>query len=172
MDKRQMILAIAQTCVDEIENWAAHEDIALTNMDRMRCPLDMADEELYNSILEKIEEYGDYNEVDVDDIDPEEVFWAVGDLESEKKKDEKKFFYVSIGYCGPLCKTEGNQKYGYGRHGRADKVVPIYCSERELDTVARAVGKGLLADSCTVSLTEDDAWDAYVAPYAVLWDCM
>ena len=91
MDKRQMILAIAQTCVDEIENWAAHEDIALTNMDRMRCPLDMADEELYNSILEKIEEYGDYNEVDVDDIDPEEVFWAVGDLESEKKKDEKKF---------------------------------------------------------------------------------
>lgn len=85
---------------------------------------------------------------------------------------EKKMFYVSIGYCGSLVRTEGNRKYGNGTRGRANTVVPVYCTEEELKTVATAVGKGLLADSCTVSLSEADAWDSYVEPYAVLWDCM
>ena len=45
-------------------------------------------------------------------------------------------------------------------------------SEDELVEVAKAVGKGLLADSCTIALTESDAWDTYIKPYKVLWDCM
>ena len=78
---------------------------------------------------------------------------------------EKKTYYVSIGYCDALVRTPGIK-------GRANDVVPIACTEDELEAMATAVGKGLLADSCTVSLTESDAWDAYVKPYKVLWDCM
>ena len=85
---------------------------------------------------------------------------------------EKKTYYVSIGYCGALVSTPGNRKYGCGIHGRANNVVPITCTEDELEAMATAVGKGLLADSCTIALTEEDAWDGYVQPYMVLWDCM
>ena len=85
---------------------------------------------------------------------------------------EKKSYYVSIGYCGAMLRTPGNRKYGPGIKGRANNVVPITCTEDELDEIATAVGKGLLADSCTIALTESDAWDAYVEPYKVLWDCM
>lgn len=79
----------------------------------------------------------------------------------------KKFFYISVGYCGRALRTEGNQKYGYG-----DKVVPVYCEESEVKEIARAVGKGFLADSCTVFETEEDAHNRYAQPYMVLWDCM
>lgn len=82
MDNEKVLLEIAQICVDEIECWAAHEEIALNNMDRMRCPLYMADEQLYDSILEKIEDYAFDNDIDADEIDPEDVFWAVGELDS------------------------------------------------------------------------------------------
>lgn len=80
---------------------------------------------------------------------------------------EKKFYYISIGYCGRALRTNGNQKYGYG-----DKVVPVYCAENELVSVATAVGQGFLADSCTVFETEEDAHNRYALPYRVLWDCM
>jgi hypothetical protein len=85
---------------------------------------------------------------------------------------EKKTYYVSIGYCGALVRTPGNRKYGPGIKGRANNVVPITCTEDDLVEIATAVGRGLLADSCTIALTESDAWDAYVVPYKVLWDCM
>lgn len=85
---------------------------------------------------------------------------------------EKKTYYVSICYCGALVTTPGNMKYGPGIKGRANNVVPITCTEDELETMATAVGKGLLADSCTIALTESDAWNLYVRPYMVLWDCM
>lgn len=85
---------------------------------------------------------------------------------------EKKTYYVSIGYCGASLRTPGNMKYGPGAYGRADKVVPVFCTEDELKAVAAAVGEGLLADSCTISLTEEEAWDGYSQPYKVLWDCM
>ena len=65
---------------------------------------------------------------------------------------EEKFYYVSI--------NGGRQ------------VIPIFCTEKEVKEVGTAIGKGLLADSCTISLTERDAWDGYKEPYMVLWDCM
>ena len=80
---------------------------------------------------------------------------------------EKRTYYISIGYCGRLLQTAGNQKYGYGT-----RVIPVVCTKDELDVVAKAVGEGYLADSCTVSLTEEEANDRYSKPYAVYWDCM
>ena len=74
---------------------------------------------------------------------------------------EKKTYYVSIGYCGASLRTPGNMKYGPGAYGRADKVVPVFCTEDELKAVAAA----------TISLTEEEAWDGYSQPYKVLWDC-
>lgn len=80
---------------------------------------------------------------------------------------EKRFYYISIGFCGPRLRTRGNQKYGY-----ADKVIPVFCTEEELDIVAKSVGEGFFADSCTVFLTEEEAHDLYAKPYKVFWDCM
>lgn len=79
-----------------------------------------------------------------------------------------KTYYVSIGYCGANIRTEGNQKYGYNAH----MVIPIKCTEDELDVVADALCRGYLADVCTVSLTEKDAWNDYARPYRVYRDCM
>lgn len=78
---------------------------------------------------------------------------------------EKKTFYLSIGYCGPLCSTKGNRKYG-----QQTFTVPVYCTEDELEAVAYAVGKGYLADSCVVYDYED--FTRYDKPYWVAWDCM
>lgn len=78
---------------------------------------------------------------------------------------EKKTYYVVVGYCGHLLRTPGNKKYGYG-----DRVVPVKCTEDELETVATAIGKGYLADSCVVYENED--YSRYQKPYAVFWDCM
>lgn len=80
---------------------------------------------------------------------------------------EKRFYYISIGYCGRAIRTDGNQKYGY-----KDKVVPVYCTEDEVKSMAEAIGKGFLADSCTVFKIEEDAHNRYAKPYMVLWDCM
>lgn len=80
---------------------------------------------------------------------------------------EKRIYYITIGYCGRLLNTAGNRKYGY-----SDRVIPVYCTEEELGSVAYAVGKGFLADSCIASLTEEDAHNRYAQPYRVFWDCM
>lgn len=78
---------------------------------------------------------------------------------------EKKFYWVSLGYCGPRVKTEGNEKYGY-----EDRKVPVYCTEDELEGIARAIGKGYLADSCVVY--DNERCSRHESPMWVLWDCM
>lgn len=78
---------------------------------------------------------------------------------------EKKIYWVCVGYCGPRIKTEGNEKYGY-----SDRVVPVYCTEDELEGIATAVGKGYLADSCVVY--DNERCNRYERPMWVLWDCM
>lgn len=78
---------------------------------------------------------------------------------------EKKMFYVVVGYCGRLLKTEGNQKYGYD-----DIEVPVFCTEEELDVVAPAIGKGYLADSLIVN--ERPHQSRYEMYYKMYWDCM
>ena len=81
---------------------------------------------------------------------------------------EKKEFYVTVGYCGHLCSTPGNRAYGCG----TVNVIPVICTEDEIEDQARSIGRRLLADSCSISLDEEDAWDTYVKPWKVLWDCM
>lgn len=78
---------------------------------------------------------------------------------------EKKTYYIHIGYCGPLCKTPGNRKYGH-----KEFIVPVVCTEEELETVAYAIGRGYLADSVVVHDHENAT--NYERPYWVAWDCM
>lgn len=56
----------------------------LNKMDRMRCPLRMADEELFNDIADAVEEWCDDNEVCYDEVDwgdaidgEEGIIWEV-----------------------------------------------------------------------------------------------
>ncbi len=78
---------------------------------------------------------------------------------------EKKTFYVLLGYCGPLVSTPGNRKYGY-----EDKIVPVESTDEEIESVARSVGKGRLADSCVVY--DNPQCSRYEKPFLVCWDCM
>lgn len=79
---------------------------------------------------------------------------------------EEKVYCVVVGYCGPLCPTPGNRKYGYD-----DYTVVVECgTDEELETTAKSIGKARLADSLVVY--EGDWYDRYEQPYLVLWDCM
>ena len=49
-------------------------------MDVWRCPLYMASS-LHDEIFNVIEDYAFDNDIDADEIDPEDVFWAVGKLD-------------------------------------------------------------------------------------------
>ena len=69
---------------NNVEFFEERPQLALNKMDRLRCPLSFADEELYNDIINAIEEWCDdnevcYDEVDWDDaIDGEEgIIWEV-----------------------------------------------------------------------------------------------
>ena len=80
MDNEKVLLEIAQICVDTIPLWEEKESIALYNMDVWRCPLYMASS-LHDEIFNVIEDYAFDNDIDADEIDPEDVFWAVGKLD-------------------------------------------------------------------------------------------
>jgi hypothetical protein len=54
---------------NNVEFFEERLQLALNKMDRMRCPLQMADEELYNDIINAIEEWCDDNEVCYDEVD-------------------------------------------------------------------------------------------------------
>lgn len=49
-------------------------------------------------------------------------------------------------------------------------IVPIICSEENLEVVATAIGKGYNADSCVVY--DNPNCKLYEPPYKVYWDCM
>lgn len=66
MSKRKEVAAYVRNNVEFFEE---RLQLALNKMDRMRCPLQMADEELYNDIINAIEEWCDDNEVCYDEVD-------------------------------------------------------------------------------------------------------
>ena len=66
MNKRKEVAAYVRNNVEFFEE---RLQLALNKMDRMRCPLHMADEELYNDIVNAIEEWCDDNEVCYDEVD-------------------------------------------------------------------------------------------------------
>ena len=78
---------------------------------------------------------------------------------------EKKVFCVVVGYCGPLCSTPGNRKFGH-----EDRPVVVECTDEELEKKATSIGKKYLADSLVVY--EGDWYNRYEQPYRIFWDCM
>ena len=63
-------------CKETIDNFDIRLRIALDTIDRMRCPLSMADSRLCNEIEEAIEEYCEENDWDADCISAEDVIWS------------------------------------------------------------------------------------------------
>lgn len=59
---------------NNIEDYEIRLQLALKRMDRMRCPLRMADGELYDEIVDAISEWFEDNEISIDyDFDFEEI---------------------------------------------------------------------------------------------------
>ena len=54
---------------NNVEFFEERLQLALNKMDRLRCPLSFADEELYNDIVNAIEDWCDDNEVCYDEVD-------------------------------------------------------------------------------------------------------
>lgn len=59
---------IAAYVRNNVEFFEDRLQLALNKIDRMRCPLHMADKELYNDIINAIEEWCDDNEVCYDEV--------------------------------------------------------------------------------------------------------
>ena len=58
---------------NNVEDFEERLQLALKRMDRMRCPLSMADCMLYDEIVDAIEEWCDDNEVNNEDFDYEDL---------------------------------------------------------------------------------------------------
>lgn len=77
--KKKMIKEIARYCAENIEDYELRVKVAFGYIDRMRCPLSMADPRLYDEMYDLICEWAEENDYSVDyidDIDVEEIFWA------------------------------------------------------------------------------------------------
>ena len=72
---------IWERCKEEIKRWESRTDDALDKIDEMRCPLEYADNTLYNDIERVIEDYCWDNDIDQDDRDggPEEILCYTGE---------------------------------------------------------------------------------------------
>lgn len=79
------IKEIARYCAEHIEDYEVRVQLALKNMDHMRCPFWMADDgRLSDEILDCAQEWCDDHEISVDfldDIDVEEIVFADYDNE-------------------------------------------------------------------------------------------
>jgi len=79
MDERQALQEMAAYCRRNIEDFEVRVQLALKRIDRMRCPLSMADEYLHDEIWDCIEEWCDDNGYSIDffdDLDAEDVIWV------------------------------------------------------------------------------------------------
>ena len=65
MNNKKELVAYVRNNVEFFEE---RLQLALNKMDRMRCPLQMADEELFNDIVNAIEEWCDDHEVCYDEV--------------------------------------------------------------------------------------------------------
>ena len=81
MEKKEL-KKIAEYCRQNIEDYDVRVQLALGIMDRMRCPLSMADASLYDQIEQYAEEWAEENGYSVDEwdddsrIDVEEILWV------------------------------------------------------------------------------------------------
>ena len=65
---------LVQYIIDNIDRFGKRYQMAITKVDRMRCPLRMADPQLYSELIDRAEEWCDDNDKDVEDYDIDEIF--------------------------------------------------------------------------------------------------
>lgn len=66
---------LADYCRENIEDYDERVDRALTLIDKWRAPLYQVDSSLYNAMMDMIDEWGEENEVDVEEVDIEELIF-------------------------------------------------------------------------------------------------
>ena len=67
---------IVAYCRENVWEYEDRLDMALSKMDYFRCPLRMADQELYNDIYNSVEDYCQDYRIDFDSIDIEELIFV------------------------------------------------------------------------------------------------
>lgn len=65
---------LVQYVIDNVDDFGRRYQKALTKVDRMRCPLRMADSDLYNEICDNVEDWCSDNDEKFDDYDIDEIF--------------------------------------------------------------------------------------------------
>lgn len=65
---------LVQYIIDNIDRFGKRYQMAITKIDRMRCPLRVADPQLYSELVDRAEEWCDDNNKDVEDYDIDEIF--------------------------------------------------------------------------------------------------
>ena len=65
---------LVQYVIDNVEDFGRRYQKALTKIDRMRCPLRMADSYLYDEICNNVEDWCSDNDENFDDYDVDEIF--------------------------------------------------------------------------------------------------
>ena len=65
---------LVQYVIDNVDDFGKRYQKALTKIDRMRCPLRMADSNLYNEIYDTAEEWCSDNDDNIDNYDIDEIF--------------------------------------------------------------------------------------------------
>lgn len=70
MDKKKEIAAFVR---NNIEDYEERLQLALKRMDRMRCPMRMADDGLYDEMCDAVEDWCEDNDIDFYEIDLEEL---------------------------------------------------------------------------------------------------
>ena len=68
------VQAVKKYCEENIEDFSLRYEMALRMENRMRCPLEHADPNLYGEIRDKIEEWCDDNEENVEVYDIDNLF--------------------------------------------------------------------------------------------------
>lgn len=80
---KQLAVYCRNYCKENLEDFEIFEYLALKNMDKMRCPLSMACEEMDDAIVSAIEDWCYDNDYDIDDIwenySTDDIFWEMGD---------------------------------------------------------------------------------------------
>lgn len=65
---------MVQYVIDNIDDFGKRYQKALTKIDRMRCPLRMADSNLYDEICDQVSDWCSDNNDDIDNYDIDEIF--------------------------------------------------------------------------------------------------
>lgn len=71
----ELYKTLNEYCRANIEDYDERVDHALTLIDKWRAPLYQVDNSLYNAMMDMIDEWGEENEINVEDVDIEELIF-------------------------------------------------------------------------------------------------